>query len=183
MAIRPFAEAQSPLIGARATALCATAALLLATAGCGSDDPGRSPDTRVPAATAAKANAICREFRRDISGLGKGVLSGDDFLAATTEKLVKPSIPLLERIARRQQALAAETDNPDFVLYASLFDPVIVLARERLRSGRAEDAQRSTELEEKMTTLGVEQIDAARKAGLLDCDDDFQHILLNSLSG
>ena len=99
-----------------------------------------------------------------------------------TEKLVRPSIPLLERIAKRQQALAAEAGNANFTLYAELFDPVIVLARERLRSGRAGDQQRSRELETMMTGIGLEQVDAARGAGLFDCDEDFPYILLQSLS-
>lgn len=171
------------MIRAPAIVFCAVAALVLTAPGCGGDESPDSSSARIPAADVARANAACREFRRDIKQLGKGVLSGSDLLEATTEKLVKPSIPLLKRIAKRQQALAAESGNPDFILYAGLFDPVIVLAQDRLRAGRAEDGQRSTELEEKMTSIGVEQIAAARNAGLFDCDEDFQNILLNSLTG
>ncbi len=34
-----------------------------------------------------------------------------------------------------------------------------------------------------MTSIGVEQIDAARGAGLFDCDEDFQYILLQLAVG
>jgi hypothetical protein len=152
----------------------------LAFAGCGGGDDGSS----TPAGEAiARANATCRDFERKIRGLGEGVLSGPDVNTQITEQVVKPSIGILRDVARRQQALIPVLDDPDFEVYASLFDPIMFLARERLRSGRAEDTDRSRALEKQMLALGVEQIRAARAADLLDCDKDFAFILQNSLSG
>jgi hypothetical protein len=151
--------------------------------GCGGgDDGGETPD-RARRAAIASANANCREFGRSVRALGRGALAEPDFAETITERVVRPSIPLLKRMAARQQALITDVDDPGFQLYATLFDPIIVLAQERLRSGLAEDAQRSRELEDQMIDLGLEQVDAAREAGLIDCDEDYQYILQQSLTG
>lgn len=167
----------------------AVAGLVLG-AGCGgSDQPASRPLT---AAVVAKANANCREFIQRAQQLGKGVLAtgNSNFADVATERLVKPSIPLLEQIARRQQALANGTGNAQFTLYADLYDPAIVLTQERLRTGRAaqrtgalEDYQRSRAVENELTAIGVDQIHAAEAAGVKRCSADFQHIFLNAFSG
>lgn len=174
----------------RATARIApfAAALAIVASGCGgSDAPNDQPSATagLPAAVATTANSNCRYLRREAEAIGKGALAGYDparALQVTTERLVKPSISLLERVARRQQALEPKADDSWFDLYANLFDPIVVTAQERLRAGRANDYGRSRELEEQLTSLGLEQKAAARHAGLRDCNVDFQHILLSSLS-
>jgi hypothetical protein len=140
--------------------------------------------TPSPAAIAA-ANANCRHFLRETRRIGREALHNEPpatTLEMTTERLVKPSIPLLETIADRQQALEKKAHSPVFSLYANLFDPIIVLAQNRLRTGRAEDYTRSKQIEERLTDLGLEQRHFARLANLPDCDLDFQHILLESLN-
>ena len=101
----------------------------------------------------------------------------------TTERLVKPSIPVLERVADRMQELEGKAHDPLFDLYANLFNPIVVLAQKRLAAGQAGNYTRSRQLEEALTNLGLEQRHAARILGLSDCDVDFQHVLLSSLSG
>jgi hypothetical protein len=141
-------------------------------------------------ATVARANANCRDFLRGIHEIGKGALKGEGNIPElATENLVKPSIPLLERVARRQQAVARESGDPRLQLYADLFDPIIVLAQRRLhigrlaeRAGQGEEVLRAREVEELLSQLGLEQRQAAREAGLSDCDLDFEHELLTSLT-
>jgi len=172
----------------RTTALCLLiAALILVAAGCGgSDTDGGDAPSATPPAVVAKANATCRYFFRATQRLGQGALAGFSptrALEITTERLVRPSIPLLKRVAKRQQALKPMANNARFDLYADLFDPMIVIAQDRVRAGRAGDYEQSRNLEELLTELGVEQVDVARRAGLRDCTVDFQRVLLSGLSG
>jgi hypothetical protein len=142
--------------------------------------PGKLPPTVL-----ARADANCRYFLRETKQIGRRALadpSSTVILELTTERLVKPSIPLLEHVADRQQALESMAHDPRFDLYANLFDPIIAIAYERLGAGRVGDPVRSKNLEELLTNIGLEQRQAARDAGLRDCDIDFQHVLLSSLS-
>jgi hypothetical protein len=149
---------------------------------------GGSQDTQTVAKASpvvlAKANAICRDFREEAEQLGKGALANppSSTLELTTERLVKPSIPLLESAARRMQALEPAAHSPLFDLYADLFDPAIVLAQQRLAAGRAGDATESKRLEDALSSIGEEQRRAARIVGLPSCDVDYQNVLLSSLT-
>jgi hypothetical protein len=169
----------------RPQAAVATAAALaaLAIAGCGGGEK-TATTARASAATLAKANAVCRDFVRETKELGKGALANppSSTLELTTERLVKPSIPLLESAARRMQALEPAAHDPLFNLYADLFDPAIVLAEKRLAAGRAGDLAESKQLEDALGNLAEEQRRAARLAGLPSCDVDFQSVLLASLT-
>ncbi len=184
--------------GMRRIALLLALLVALVPLGCGGSDDeaasgkqGAQPRTETPPSVLARANANCRYFLRETRKLGKQAFRGSsDIEELTTERLVKPSIPLLERVARRQQALARAAHDRHLTLYASLFDPIIVLARERLRSGRAvlrsgdvQEKQRSEELEDAMTDLGLEQKTVAEDANLPACSVDFREALLSSLSG
>jgi hypothetical protein len=170
----------------RATVLTALLATLLISA-CGGGDGGGSTavEAKTPPAIRAKANAVCRDFLRETRQLGKGALTNppSTTLELTTERLVKPSIPLLESAARRMQALEPAAKNPLFDLYANLFDPIIVLAEKRLAAGRAGDAVEAEDIEAALANLGLEQRRAARLVGIDKCDVEYQHVLLSSLSG
>lgn len=185
---------------ARVAAIVVAVLTVVATAGCGGGDqatdtqPGASqkPPRSAPTATLAQANANCRRFLRQARELGDGAFSegSGTILELATENVVKPSIPLLEEMARRQQALARAAGDPDLSFYADLFDPVIVLTKERLRSGQAVirtgselERERSAELEDQMTELGEEQRGAARRAGLPACAVDFRKALISALTG
>jgi hypothetical protein len=166
------------------TAIAATVIALLISA-CGGD-AGTEPSTaaKTPTAVAARANAICREFRRETSQIGKAVPGNlpPGTLALTTELLVKPSIPVLERVANRLHALEPETGDPNFALYAGLYDPIVVLAQKRLAAGEAGDASASDGFDAMLTDFGVEQQRVARLAGLRGCDVDFERVLVSSLT-
>jgi hypothetical protein len=165
-------------------AMMVLAALALAACGGGNDaDSGAAVSKASPMAL-AKAESICRDFLRETKQLGKGALANPPrtTLELTTERLVRPSIPLLESAARRMQALAPEAHSPLFGLYADLFDPAIVLAEKRLAAGRVGDAAESKRLESALSNIDLEQRRAARLLGLANCDRDFQNVLLSSLT-
>lgn len=152
-------------------------------AGCGGGD--NSADSEKPQPVAVRrAEAACRDFRREVEGIARGALANPPSTMSElmTERLVRPSIPALERIGRRQQTLEAVMGDAQFNLYANLFDPIVVLAQERLRAGRSGNLRRSKETERMLTELGVEQRAIARLLGLRACDVDFQHVLISSLS-
>jgi hypothetical protein len=168
-------------------ALIAAAAALLPVTGCGGGDDGSR--AKLSPQTVAKANATCRYFRRQAHELGAGVLSLPlEPLALTVEHIVKPGIPLVRRVAQRQQALAAQADDPQFTTYADLFDPIIVLLQQRLRGGEAALRKKlavdpeAQHLDDLLADLGEEQRLAAREAGLRDCDVDFNQVLTSSIS-
>jgi hypothetical protein len=169
-----------------ALAAAALLALLLAACGGGGEDHAERSETvaRVSPAIRAKANANCRYLLRETKRIGRDAVKGvpASTFELATERLVKPSISLLERVADRQQALEPAAHSPLFDLYANLFDPIVVLAQKRLRVGQAGDYPGSKQIEETLTDLGLEQRHFARLAHLGDCDLDFQHILLESLN-
>jgi hypothetical protein len=170
-----------------ALAAAALSALLLAACGGGnSGTEAASTETvaKVPDTVLAKAEGNCRYLLRETRRIGREAISGapQTTLELATERLVKPSIPLLERVAARQQALEPAANSSLFSLYANLFDPIIVLAQKRLRVGAEGDYAGSKRIEETLTDLGLEQRRYARLAHMRECDLDFQHILLESLN-
>ncbi len=148
---------------------------------------GAETTTTRPAApvVATKANAICRGLLGEVKKLGEGALANPPTgttLQLTTERLVRPSLPLIRRTAARLQRLEPEADSEAFDLYANLFDPFVVLTEKRLQAGIEGDYSRARGLEEQLTDLSLVQRRAAQLAGLPACDLDFPQILLQSLS-
>jgi hypothetical protein len=150
-------------------------------ASCGGGQGERSAASRQ---AFAEANANCRQMLAAVKQLAKGVLSRgySSNLELTTEGFAKPGIDLVRREAKQQQSLQAVAANPHFTLYAELFDPIIVLAEQRLRAGRAGEVARSQLLQDLLTSLGAEQRDAAHLAGLRDCDVDFLDAMVRAAS-
>ncbi len=167
----------------RALPLLLLACLGLLLSACGGGEQEQTV-AKPPPAVLAKAAAICNQFLRETKQLGKGALANppSTTLELTTERLVKPSIPLLERAARRQQALEPRAHSAVFNLYADLFDPIVILAKKRLAAGRAENALEAKRIEGLLSNLGEEQRRAARVADLPACDVDYQSVLLSSLT-
>ncbi len=154
--------------------------------GCGGGSEGTST-VQASAAVRARADANCRQLRRDVVELGRGAFEGADNLAeATTEHIVRPSIPLLENFALRQQRLAKGSGDPQLQLYARLFEPVIVLAHERLRLGEESNAPfnpAAKGIEILTSTVAEEQRQLAREAGVEDCAIDFEQVLTTAIRG
>lgn len=170
----------------RALPILMLAITVFAAAGCGSGG-GNSTEAKASPAVLARTNANCRQLRRDLVDIGRGAFVGSSNLAeATTEHIIKPSIPLLETLARRQQRLAAGSGDPKLELYARLFEPITILAHERLQSGEESNsplnvAARGFEI--LTSTVADEQRQVAREAGIADCAIDFEQVLTSALRG
>jgi hypothetical protein len=177
-----------------ATGLVAAALLVAVFAGCGGggDESTDQSDTPLTAKTRAEAAANCVRLRGEVKALGTGAFSagGMSLTEAATRRVVRPSIPILERIARDQQQLAKGSGNHQFELYARLFEPMIALANERLRSGEQEIREQNANAsvvsrgyEILMTSVAGEQRQLAQEAGLASCAIEFEHVLTSALTG
>lgn len=161
-------------------------ALAIVLSACGNDggDETTTPSPPAAPAAAAKANAVCRRLLTEIKEIGRGALADppSSTLQLTTERLVRPSLPLIKRTAARLQALKPSADSEAFDLYADLFDPFILLTEKRLKAGLEGDYERARGLEAQLTDLSLVQRRSAQLAGLPACDVDFPHVLLQSLT-
>jgi hypothetical protein len=165
---------------------------VVGTAGCGgTHTKSNAPATAEPQASAPppaaaldQANANCRFLLSKIKVVAQGILSRShsQLLETINTQVLPRALSVLEQVANSQQALEPTMQSPTFDRYASFFDPIIVLAQMRLQTGRAGDTAGSRNLESLLTTLGIEQQQAARVAGLPDCERDFEHSLLSSFS-
>lgn len=157
-------------------------ASIAALASCG--ESGEAEPSAASRQALARADANCRQMLRAVRHVAKGVLSSGytNTLELTTEGFAKPGIRLVKREARRQQALQAAAADPRFSLYAELFDPIIVLAEQRLQAGQAREIARAQLLQDLLTSLGAEQRQAARSAGLRACNVDFLEAMIQAVS-
>ena len=156
--------------------------LILASCGGGGDSGVRTAGAKASPEVIARANVNCRQMLRNVKRVAKRVLNHGypSALALINEGFVKPGISLIKGVAKRQQTLEHAADDPRFDLYANLFDPIIVLAEQRLRAGQTEDRAQSLKLQDLLTSLGQEQRQAARLAGLHDCDVDFLNAMVRA---
>lgn len=155
---------------------------VLVLAGCGGDSETASQSLSTGAnggdgAYLAKAEQICVGMIADARRMGTRFRQiphvGVDVLTLTTQRLVRPAIPILEASSRRLRALESKTTSVDFNSYATLFDPIVSLARDRAQAGEAGDSDRAHALELLLLELSALQQGIARKAGLKSCDVDF----------
>lgn len=164
--------------------------LIASIAGCGGSGDGETEATaaNLDPAIVAKADANCRQLRRNAVELARNAFSGAPDPGVVTTRLVRPSLVVLESFARRQQQLARSSQNPEFRLYARLFEPIIVLAHQRVQAGLqytagvTEASTIARGYENLMSTVAEEQREAARRAGLESCSIDFIRVLTRSLS-
>ncbi len=154
-------------------------AVLLASCGGAGEQSDAEP---LPHAVVVSANANCRQLLREVKKLAAGVLSRGyaNTLELTTEGFAKPGIRVVKHTGLRQQELERAADDPRFDLYADLFDPIVVLAEQRLEAGRGQDLNRVARLQEQLTGLELLQRKAARNAGLVDCDTNFLDAMVRS---
>lgn len=125
----------------------------------------------------AKADRICSGMIADAVRMGvrfrKIAVVKVNALTLTTDRLVEPAQPILERSARRLRALEPMPADVKFESYVTLFDPIVSIVRERIRAGDAGDSTRAHELELLMVDLSEIQRRLAHEAGLQACDVDF----------
>jgi hypothetical protein len=164
---------------------------LIALASCGGGGSGTTTAATeegggdAAGAAIKQANANCRTMLGDIQQIAKRAKRGGygTSFAMVTEGLAKPATRLIKQVAERQRALKRAADNSRFDLYVHFFDPIIVLAEERVRAGQAEDTARSEQLQYLLVNLGDEQRLAARRAGLRDCEVDFFGAMVQASGG
>ena len=178
-------------VSSRGYGVALVIAIAVAISGCGGGSGGSSDVSQATAgpATVAKAEANCKRLRRQVVELGRRAFSGAPVPTETTARIVRPSLVLLEGFARRQQLLAKASGDPALLLYARLFEPIVVLAHERVSTGEryaagdTEASILSRGYENLMATVASEQRKAAKRAGLHACAIDFTSVLTNALTG
>jgi hypothetical protein len=131
-------------------------------------------------ASVTDAEAICsemvaksRQMGAEFSASASNLTS--DALTLTTQNLIKPAIPIVDRSSRRLRSLRPEARSVRFDAYVNLFDPILALLRERVTAGEEGDPTRAHELELQLIDLSALQRSLARRAGLKTCDVDFVH--------
>lgn len=122
---------------------------------------------RICAGMIADSRRMATEFSRYPNNEGLSALT------VTTRELVAPALPVLEQSARRLRALQKTTDSVAFGSYVSLYDPIVVVVRDRVAAGEADDGTRAHALELQMLDLSELQRRLAVEAGLKTCDVDF----------
>jgi hypothetical protein len=150
-----------------------------------SDASGRSAHRSAPRVDRTqylkRAEAICSRSTRDTRALGRKLPQvfsrSSSAQEAITIGLVKPGIEILSRQASDLRGLGPAPNSRALKVYLGLFDPIIALARERLRAGTADEPERAHSLELMISGLGNEQSAAARRFGLRACSVYFTRAL------
>lgn len=157
---------------------------ILAIAGCGS---GGATSTEVTSAapTAAAATrqvreveGVCRRMAAEAGRLGRKVLASTDVgeyestLEFTTEALVAPALPVVEKRAAELRAIRGDAAEPELSAFVNLFDPILALLDDRVQAGRQGESEEAHELELQLIDLGQIQHALAKEAGLKGCEVD-----------
>jgi hypothetical protein len=168
--------------GARA-ALAAIAIAIGLLSGCGDSGSSDSDSDvhRAPAAERSRfiaaADPICRRAVRETAALKltPSTAPNANILTPTTEGLVRPGVPILTREAARLRALRPRPDDSDLRKYLGLFDPILVLAEERLRLGESKTPtiEQARALENDIVELENAQATYATSFGFKVCGTGF----------
>jgi hypothetical protein len=155
---------------------------LLVFAGCGEDDEGSQGETN--ADYVERANQICRDGLREAHRIGRRSARVDPRnLDIITGLFIEPGIALLERQAERLRRIDAPADDEDFNTYVDLYDPAIVLVRERVRLARGGNLAQAQNLGGPMDQLAADSRVAASDAGLDACDKDIAREIVLAAAG
>lgn len=147
--------------------------------GCGGGGSDSGGSTRAGAAERARyvrtADPICKRTIEAIQRLNLAPSTGPhaNILTPTTEGLVRPGIPILAREAARLRALQPRPNDVDLRTYLGIFDPILVLAEQRLRAGEKPDTAEATRLENLIVGLENDQARAAHRFGFQYCGTGF----------
>jgi len=158
--------------------------LALLVSGCGGSSGTTAQDARLTSGSdggdrsyIAAADRICAgmiaESRRMAVRFARRPDRGLNALALTTRELIEPALPALERSAGRLRSLASRSDSLALQSYVAMYDPILVIVRDRAEAGEAGDATRAHALELQMVDLSNLQRKLAVEAGLKTCDVDF----------
>jgi 4-amino-4-deoxy-L-arabinose transferase-like glycosyltransferase len=130
-----------------------------------------------------RADAICRQGFSEARAVGRSYVNpGGSALHALTEGLVRPGIPVLQRLATRLRALQPRPVDSNLQAYLGLFAPGEVLLNERLRAGEKEDLNQAHNLELYLVALRDEQRELGARFGFHACNVDFLSVLGHALA-
>jgi hypothetical protein len=155
------------------------AAFLLAGCGSGGGSSGESTAASVSPAAAKRqkkeANAICTRMVTEAHRLGTKALAIDttryeSTIEFTTEALIAPAVPVIERSARELREVRGEGGEPHLDAYVAIFDPILSLLEERIHAGRQGDTEEAHQIETQLIELGQVQEALAKEAGLPACE-------------
>jgi hypothetical protein len=171
--------------------LAAVALAIALLTGCGGSDSSGSDQHGAPAAErarfAARADPICQEAVRKVKALRivSSTRPDSNALSAITESLVRPGIAILSQEAARLRALQPRPDDSDLNRYLGLFDPILVLAQQRLQLAAQPrpDIERAHNTETDIGSLEDAQATYAKSFGFKVCGTGFFAALGNSPSG
>lgn len=128
-----------------------------------------------------QAEAICahgvRETRLVSAKLPSRIAQAPTPEAAIDTGLVKPGIEILDREAVNLRSLQPRPKSAQLEIFLGLYDPIIALARERLKAGLASERERARSLELLIASLSDEQSAAARRFGFRTCAVGFTSAL------
>ena len=125
------------------------------------------------------AEAICRQTTAEIRALAARLVSqppaASDSPSQINESVVRPGSHILAQEGSRLRALAPRPESADLDTFIGLYDPVVILARQSLRTADPDAARRLQGLAQ-----GLEQVQgrAARRIGLRSCSVGFLDTLV-----
>jgi hypothetical protein len=178
-------------LGAVQVAVAAIAFGIALLPGCGGSGSSDGDLHSAPAAErsrfAAQADPICRQAVRKVKALRivPSARPNSNALSTITESLVRPGILILSQEAARLRALQPRPDDSDLDRYLGLFDPILVLAQQRLQlaAQRRPDIERAHKVENDISSLENAQAAYAKSFGFKVCGTGFFAALGNSPSG
>jgi outer membrane murein-binding lipoprotein Lpp len=163
----------------RIAAALVVVACLLAGCGSGGGTTGATTTASTISAAAAKqqkgeADAICTRMIAEAHRLGRKALAAgvgeyDNTLEFTTDGLIAPALPVVERSVRELRAVTTEAGEPQLDGYVAMWDPILSLLIERVQAGRQGEGEQAHQIEEQLIELAGIQKDLAKEAGLKVC--------------
>lgn len=124
-----------------------------------------------------RAEAICRRSVREARAVGdalsQAVAGAASPQVGITTNLIRPAVEILDRESARLRSLGPAPPSQTLAVYLGLFDPIVELARQRLRAGLANEVEWAHRLELLIAGLADEQSQAAEQYGLGACSVKF----------
>jgi hypothetical protein len=164
-----------------------TVVVLVVLAGCG-DGGNETTETGVSTASNAEPNSaelayirradpICERFVKQVRTLGRHFNTTPppttDPVALTTEGLVRPGIPIIEREADALRGLQPRPDDANLANFIDLFEPLLELSQQRLKTSDSSKLAEAERLEQLIESLQQEQQAAASRFGFRVCGTSF----------
>jgi hypothetical protein len=159
--------------------------------GCGGSDSTGTDLHAAPAAErirfAAQGDPICRAAVQKIRALRivPSTSPNSNALSSITDSLVRPGIRILTQEAAGLRSIQPRPDDSDLQRYLGLYDPILVLAQQRLdlAADPHPDSARAQRIEKDIAGLEQAQEDYAKSFGFKVCGTGFFAALSVTASG